>query len=335
MTSGLPLVMQCGGTLPKRFWPVVHKVCNVVLYDEVFPTSGKTKINLNDIQGILTWGGRVKLTDSFLSKLPSLKVISSVSVGVDHIDLEATKRRNIFVGHTPNVLDDACADMALALLLSSARDVVTGDVIARDYVGSSFADEDSHVNYYGREVAGATLGIVGMGRIGFKIAQRANGIGMKVLYYNRSRRSEADEKEVNALYTPFNTLLAESDFVVLSAPLTPHSRHMMGSKQFSLMKKSSTVINIARGGLIDHDALVKALNDGVIGFAALDVTEPEPLPPNHPLRFMKRNVILTPHTGSATVTARMAMIHLAVENLVRGLSGKVPKSSPYPKKSAL
>ena len=261
--------------------------------------------------------GNPTLSGRFMGSLPALKVIGSNSVGYDHVDVQAAAKLDVRVGYTPFVLDNAAADAAMTLLLGSARRIVEGDKIARDpstlvYPGNAFL---------GQEVSGSTIGIIGMGRIGTKIAKRAVGFDMKVVYHNRRQKS-AEEEVVCATYVPvLNELLEQSDFVVLVAPSTKDTYRMMGREQFKAMKKSGIFINVARGALVDHDALVEALKDGEIAHAGLDVTDPEPLPRDHPLLSMT-NVSFTPHTGTATYATRKKMVEVTIANIKAGIKGE-------------
>ena len=258
------------------------------------------------------------ITGQFIESLPALKVIGCYSVGYDHVDVQTAAKLGIRVGHTPFVLDDATADAAMTLLLGSARRIVEGDKIARDpstltYPGNAFL---------GQEVSGSTIGIIGMGRIGTKIAKRALGFDMKVLYYNRRQKSAEEERSVCATYVPvLNELLQQCDFVVLVVPSTKETYRMIGMEQFKAMKKSGIFINISRGAIVDHDALVEALRDGEIAHAGLDVTDPEPLPRDHPLLSMT-NVSFTPHTGTATYPTRKKMVEVTIANIRAGVEGE-------------
>lgn len=271
------------------------------------------------IQGLVNYSSKhSKIDADFMDLFPNLKVISNVGVGVNHIDLSAASERRIAVGNTPGILSDATADMAFALLLASARNVVEGDRIARCPETKEF----THLHaYYGTQVSGSTIGIVGMGKIGSAVAKRANGFDMTVVYHNRTRR-EVDEKKFGAQYcSRLEELLSQSDFVVLCIPLTSETKHMITAKELSLMKPTATLINIARGAVVNHDDLTFALQTGVIKAAALDVTEPEPLPRDHALLKLP-NVTFTPHFGSATASTRVKMMEVALMNLKAGLRGE-------------
>lgn len=258
-----------------------------------------------------------RVGEELIASFPNLKVVGNIAVGYEHVDIKACFRRGIRVGYTPNVLNAATADMGWALLLAAARLVVQGDKLSKDPSTKEF---DS--NWYGYQVSGMTLGIIGMGRIGLEFAKRAMGFDMKLLYHNRHPYSKEIEESVNAKYmAKLDDLLCQSDFVVLLAPSTPETYHMISSPQFKAMKKTSIFVNIARGKLVDQDALVAALQDGTIAAAGLDVTDPEPLPRDHPLLTL-HNVTITPHTGSATLHTRMGMVQMTIENITAALRGE-------------
>ena len=268
--------------------------------------------------GIITYGHPI-VDGPLLDRAPHVKVVSNHGVGVDHIDVAACEARGIPVGNTPGCLDASTADMTMALLLACARNVVIGDSYAR---GPEFTHYDPSF-MIGLEVSGATLGIIGLGRIGKQVARRARGFDMKLLYHNR-RRDESAERELGIEFRSLDELLGESDFVALNCPLTDETRNLIGRSQFERMKPRGVLINMARGPVVDHDALYEALVQQKIGGAAVDVTDPEPLPRNHQLLSLK-NLVITPHLGSASDRTRKRMQEMTVENLVAGLSG-----SPLP-----
>jgi glyoxylate reductase len=245
-----------------------------------------------------------------------LRVISQYAVGVDNVDLEAATARSIPVGHTPGVLTKAVADMALALLMAAARRIPEG--IEKVRAGEWRTWEP--LGLLGADVWEATLGIVGIGRIGTAVARRARGFAMRVLYHDRVRKPEL-EAELGLEYTELDDLLAQADFVSLHCPLTPETHHLIGEQKLRRMKPTAILINTSRGPVVDTDALVRALREGWIAAAALDVTDPEPLPPDHPLLVLP-NCIVVPHIASATVTARERMAVMAAENLLAGLRGE-------------
>jgi glyoxylate reductase len=264
------------------------------------------------VEGLITYG-HPSVTGDLLDRCPLLKVVSNHGVGVDHIDLAAAASRNIPVGNTPGCLDRSTADMTMALILSVARNIVAGDRFARS---KEFTHYDPRI-LIGQEVSGSVLGIVGMGRIGKEVARRAKAFEMTILYHNR-HRDEAAEKELGVRYADLEELLAESDFVTLNCPLTRQTQHMISSRQFEVMKSSGILINVARGGVVDTQALYDALVSGQIAAAGLDVTEPEPLPRNHPLLKLE-NAIILPHLGSASNRTRQRMVEMTVENLIAGI----------------
>jgi glyoxylate reductase len=245
-----------------------------------------------------------------------VRVISNYGVGVDHISLDAAEARGIPVGNTPGVLEGATADLAFALLLAAARRVVEGDRYARS---PAFVSYDPGF-MFGREVHGATLGIIGLGNIGRQVARRARGFDMTVLYHNRRPRPDA-ERELGVRFASLEELLATSDFVVLCVPLTEGTRGLIGAAELARMRPTATLINIARGPVVDTAALTAALKEGRIASAALDVTDPKPLPRDHELLRLL-GVVITPHLGSATEQTRRRMAELSVENLLAGLRGE-------------
>ncbi|VTR99947.1 glyoxylate reductase hydroxypyruvate reductase-like : Lactate dehydrogenase-like oxidoreductase OS=Singulisphaera acidiphila (strain ATCC BAA-1392 / DSM 18658 / VKM B-2454 / MOB10) GN=Sinac_5956 PE=3 SV=1: 2-Hacid_dh: 2-Hacid_dh_C [Gemmata massiliana] len=267
------------------------------------------------VDAIYTYG-HPTVDAAMMDRFAGVKVISNFGVGVDHIDVKAATERNIPVGNTPGILDGATADLAFALILGAGRRIVEGDRYAR---GPDFTRYDPSF-MLGREVHGSTLGVFGMGRIGRQVAMRANGFGMKVLYHNRNRSDEA-EVALKARYATKDELLAASDFVVLTVPLTSETRGFIGRAELAKMKPTATLVNVARGAVVDKDALTESLSAKRIFAAALDVTDPEPLPRDHPLLKLD-NVIITPHLGSATEETRRRMAELSVVNLFAGLEGK-------------
>lgn len=260
--------------------------------------------------------GHPRVDGALMDRAPQLKLISNHGVGVDHIDCPAAKSRGISVGNTPGCLDAATADMTMALLLAAARNVVAGDKFARS---ADFTHYDPSF-MIGYEVSGSTLGIVGLGRIGKQVAKRARAFDMPILYHNR-RRDEAAERELGVTYAPLDDLLKQSDFVALNCPLTPETTNLIGRRELSLMKPTGILVNVARGAVVDHDALLSALKSRRIAGAALDVTSPEPLPRDHPLLELD-NLVIAPHLGSAANRTRRRMEEMTVLNLTAGLRGE-------------
>ncbi|KAM6903325.1 putative 2-ketogluconate reductase isoform 1-T2 [Lycodopsis pacificus] len=269
------------------------------------------------IQAILMWENLPAAEPSLLRLLPSLKVLANGGVGIDHLDLPYITSLGVKVTNTPGVVSDATADMAMGLLLASARRIVEGHQIVAEPNIAYIAQ-----NLMGVEVTGSTLGIIGMGHIGCKIAQRGKGFDMKILYHNRNRRSVADEQAVGASYREnMDDLLKESDFVMLAVNLTPETTGLISHRELSLMKPTATLVNISRGLVVDQDALVKALRSGTIRAAALDVTHPEPLPRDHPLRGLP-NVLITPHVGTNTYATTRKMVQKMADNALAVLNGQ-------------
>jgi glyoxylate reductase len=253
---------------------------------------------------------------------PALRVVSSCSVGLDHVDLAAARARGVRVGHTPGVLTETTADLAFALILAAARRLAEADRFVR---AGSWTPERSWEPdlLVGRDVHGATLGIVGLGAIGRAVARRAAGFGMRVLGWSRSGRAVPG---VESRTLP--ALLAESDFVTLHVALAPETRGLLGAAEIAGMKKGAILVNTTRGGVVDESALVDALRTGRLAAAGLDVFAAEPLPAASPLRALP-NVVLLPHIGSASLATRSRMAELAVGNLLAGLAGEpLPNEAP-------
>lgn len=247
----------------------------------------------------------------------SLKVISQMAVGYDNIDIAAATAKRIPVGHTPDVLTDATADLTWALLMTAARRVLEADKFTR---GGEWKTWEPTL-LLGADISGATLGIVGCGRIGQAVARRAVGFGMRILYYNRQRLEPSLEKSLGLEYREFDVLLAESDFVTIHTSLSQDTYHLFSDAQFEIMKQNAILINTARGSIVDADALYRALTSGRISGAALDVTDPEPIPLDSSLLTLD-NLIITPHIGSASRQTRDKMAMMAASNLAAGLKGE-------------
>ncbi|QIK12005.1 glyoxylate/hydroxypyruvate reductase GhrB [Leclercia sp. 29361] len=270
-------------------------------------------------------GSSEKVDAALLEKMPALRATSTISVGYDNFDVDALNARNVLLMHTPTVLTETVADTVMALVLSSARRVV--EVAERVKAGEW--TKSIGPDWFGTDVHGKTLGIVGMGRIGLALAQRAHfGFNMPILYNARRQHKEAEER-FNARYCDLDTLLQEADFVCLILPLTDETHHLMGKAQFEKMKKSAIFINAGRGPVVDEQALIAALKNGEIHAAGLDVFEQEPLPRSSELLQMP-NVVALPHIGSATHETRYNMAACAVDNLIDALQGKVDKNCVNP-----
>ena len=258
--------------------------------------------------------GNIKINEELLAKAPNLKVIAQASVGYDNIDIAACNARNIPVGNTPGVSVDAVADLAYALILDSARKIV----LAYDHVKSGKWGENKPFGLT-TDLANKTLGVVGMGDIGSAIAERAKASKMKIIYHNRNRR--ADDETLGATYVTFDELLAQADFIVIAVTLNPTTKGMFNKEAFAKMKDGARIVNISRGAVIDTEAMYEALLSGKLAHAAMDVTDPEPLPGDHKLLSLP-NVTVTPHMASATTETRDAMALLTVDNILAGLEGK-------------
>lgn len=295
----------------------LSRVATIDLWQERTPPPYDVlKQRVKDCDGLLCL-----LTDridrELMDAAPHLQVISQLAVGYDNIDIAAASARGIAVGHTPDVLTEATADLTWALLMAAARRVVEGDRYTRE--GKWVTWEPDLL--LGPDIAGATLGIIGLGRIGQAVARRAAGFNMRVLY-TAPRPADAEvAAALEAEYVDLDTLLRVSDFVTIHAPLTDITHHLFKPIEFEQMKPSAILINTARGQIVDQQALYQALTEGWIAGAALDVTDPEPLPADAPLLALP-NVIVTPHIGSASLKTRQKMADMAIANLIAGLKGE-------------
>ncbi len=247
---------------------------------------------------------------------PQLKVVSTMSVGYDHVDVAALRTHGVALGNTPGVLTETTADLTLALLLATARRLPEGWRAAKDGTWGPWQPEWLN----GRDVYGSTVGIVGLGRIGAAVARRLAGFGCRLLYSGPRPHPEL-AGPLGASYVSFDDLLAASDFVSIHCPLNDATRHLFDAVAFGRMKRDGVLINTSRGPVVDQDALHQALAGGQIAAAGLDVTAPEPLPPDHPL-FMLSNCVILPHIGSASVATRRQMALMAADNLLAGVEGK-------------
>ncbi|MED2009398.1 D-glycerate dehydrogenase [Brevibacillus borstelensis] len=259
-----------------------------------------------------------RVDEELLSRAKRLKVVANMAVGYDNIDVTAANKRGIQVTNTPDVLTEATADLTFALLMAAARRITEANRFLLAGQWTSW----SPTLLAGQNVFNATLGIVGMGRIGEAVARRAKGFGMSILYCNRHRKPEA-EQAVGAQYRELDDLLKQADYVVMLTPLTPDTAKMIGEREFSLMKPTSVFVNVSRGGTVDEEALYKALAEKKIWAAGLDVFQKEPVPLDHPLLTLP-NVVALPHIGSATYQTRMEMAKLAAVNIRAVLEGKEP-----------
>ena len=304
--------------VPTNIRPVAREMlakhCELKIWDKREPISLELLYDwIKDADGLFNTGHGVKVDSALLVHAPNLRVIAQAAAGYENADLAACSKRGIPFSNTPGVLSEATADLTFGILLSAARRIHEG----WNWVLSGKWEQAELP--FGVDLFGKTLGIVGMGRIGSAVARRAQTSGMKVIYHNRTRRQ--DDGILKVTYAAFDDLLASADFIVVMLPFSPERRGMFGAAQFAKMKTSAYFVNAARGGLVDTDALYDALHSGKIAYAALDVTDPEPLPARHRLLTLN-NILVTPHIGSATDETRDAMACLAAENLLAGLAGK-------------
>jgi glyoxylate reductase len=285
--------------------------------DELPPPRAVLLAEAREAEGLLTL-----LTDrvdtELLDQAPKLRAVSNMAVGFDNIDIAACTARRIPVGNTPGVLTETTADFAFALLMAAARRVVEGERFVRE---GRWKTWDPGL-LLGTDVHGATIGIAGMGQIGQAVARRARGFAMRILYTDEVARPEI-ETVTGARRVEKDELLREADFVTLHVPLLPSTRHFIGARELRLMKPTAVLINTSRGPVVDQRALAQALQAGRPAMAALDVTDPEPIPLDDPLLTLP-NVVITPHIASASLTTRSKMAEMAVDNLLAGLAGQRP-----------
>lgn len=277
---------------------------------------------LNDLKiakGLI--GLFIEIDADFLDLAPNLKIVSTISVGYNHLDIKELTKRGIMATHTPDILNDTVADTMIALLLATARRIPELDRYVKNKEWTGLIPTE----LYGEDVHHKTLGIIGMGRIGHVIAQRANlGFDMPILYNSRTRKPEAEER-FNAKHLELDDLLKQSDYIILITPLTEETEGMIGKREFDLMKDTAIFINGSRGATIVENDLIQALNDKKIKAAGLDVYNEEPVEVDNPLLKMN-NVVTLPHIGSSTLATELAMSMHATEDAIRGITGQKPKS---------
>ena len=305
--------------LPGDALELLAKGTDLIVWPDELPTPREELLRevarCDGLLTLLTDG----VDDELLERAPRLRVISNMATGFDNIDLEAASRHKVLVTRTPGVLSATTAEFTIGLMFAAARRVVEGDRAVRSGEWNTWGPEV----LLGQDLSGSTLGIVGMGGIGREVAHRARALGMRLVYFSRSRKP-ALERRYGMEFLALDQLFRESDFVSLHAPLTSETRHMVNRRTLARMKPTAILVNTARGPLVDQTALYEALSEGRIGAAALDVTDPEPIPPDDPLVSLP-NVIVTPHIASATVATRSRMAMLAVQNLLEALAGRPPK----------
>jgi glyoxylate/hydroxypyruvate/2-ketogluconate reductase len=307
--------------IPKEVEEYISRYCDYKIWDQQDPIPKDILLKeVAEVDGLLTPKGVI--TREFLEKAPKLKIVSNIAVGYDAFDLIAMKERGVIGTHTPYVLDEAVADLAFGLILAASRRITEFHNLVRAGEWKQLRDS---AEWYGQDVHHTTIGIIGMGRIGEKIARRAAlGFEMNVLYNSTRKKSELEEK-YGMVYSEINPLLERSDIVLVMLPLKDSTYHFIGEEQFRLMKSNAIFINCSRGQVVDETALIKALQEGQIRGAGLDVFEVEPVADENPLLKMD-NVVVLPHIGSATQKTRFDMAMKAAENLVAGLTGKVPEN---------
>lgn len=310
--------------LPGQGLEKLRSVCNVTVYPEDHNITKEEILDIVAEQDALITMLSDPIDQEVIEAGQNLKVIANYAVGFNNIDIATASKRGIPVCNTPDVLTNASADFAWALLMSAARRVIEGDQMTRSGQFTGWAPE----LLLGVEVFGKTLGIIGAGRIGRAVAKRAQGFEMRVLYHNRNRLPEEMEREYNMEYVDLKTLLKESDFVSLHCPLTPETKHLIGAPELELMKPTSVLINTARGPVVDEVALVKALQEKQIYAAGLDVFEDEPA--LKPGLAELSNVVLAPHIASAGIETRLQMVDMVVSDVLAALEGRRPKNLVNP-----
>jgi len=301
--------------VPEAGIDLLREACEIEVWEGELPVPREVLMGkVGEIEGLYCLLTE-RIDAELLDAAPGLRVVSNMAVGFNNIDVEACTARGIPVGNTPGVLTETTADCAFALLMAAARRIVEG----ADYVRAGKWKTWGPMLLMGQDLHGATLGIVGFGRIGQAMARRAAGFGMRVLYQD-AYVTEADPG-LDATRVDLETLLAESDFITLHVPLTEETHHLIGREELAHCKPTAILVNTSRGEVVDPDALYEALRDGQIARAALDVTEPEPLPADHRLLTLP-NCIVVPHIASASVATRTKMAVMAAENLLAGLQGE-------------
>ena len=307
--------------LPEEIVEPLREKFEVLMWhsESITMTNEEIKTNAKDAHALWTMLAD-NIDRALIESLPNLKVISNFAVGFNNIDIEAAKERDIAVTNTPGVLTETTADLTFALLLATARRITE----VEQEIHSGNWNSWSPMQYTGMDVFGATLGIVGMGRIGEAVARRAKGFDMNVLYHNRSRKLDAEEM-YGFTYAELDELLKQSDFVILLTPLTPETKGLIGERELNLMKETAAIINVARGGIVDEQALYEALVSKKIWAAGLDVFEQEPVPLDHPLLTLP-NVTMSPHIGSASIRTRLAMMQMNAKDIEAVLENREPQN---------
>jgi glyoxylate reductase len=313
--------------IPEEGLDLVRAACEMDLWDgELPPPRDELLRRVAGVDGALTLLTD-KVDDEFLDAAgPQLRVVSNYAVGFDNVDVAACARRGVRVGNTPGVLTETTADLAFALLMAAARRVAEGDRFVRAGSWKTWGP----LLLLGPDVHGATIGIVGFGRIGQAVARRAQGFGMEILYHDLEALPASVTEPLGATFLPLEELLPRSDFVSLHVNLSPVTRHLINAETLAMMKPTAVLVNTSRGPVVDQVALAAALRDGVIWSAALDVTDPEPIPMSDPLVGLD-NCLIVPHIASASRATRGKMAEMAAANLVAGVRGEpLPTEVPPP-----
>lgn len=313
--EGKPLVLVTH-TLPESWLNPLKKQCRLLIGPEdAIELSSNLAENLHSVEGLFTLL-TIPVDKALLDRAPHLRVVSNMAVGVDNIDVKACTARGIPVGNTPGVLTEGTADLTMALLLAIARKLPEASQDASRGKWTTW----SPTGWLGADLDGARLGIIGFGKIGQAVAARAIGFGLEIVYHDTQEHPDLDRR-LGASFLSLDELLSTSDYISLHVPLTEKTRGMIDTVALRAMKSSAILVNTSRGPVVETQALLPALQEGWISAAALDVTDPEPLTPDHPL-YALPNCLITPHIGSATWKTRRSMAKLAVDNLLAGLSGK-------------
>lgn len=307
--------------IPEAGLKMVTDACDAEVWPEELPPS--RSVLLEKVRGVV--GILPLITDKIDGEVmdsagDQLTIISNYAVGFDNIDVQEATHRGIFVGNTPGILTETTADLAFTLLLAVSRRIGEGIDYIRDNKWKTFKP----MELLGRDVHNATLGIIGMGRIGIEVARRAKGFNMDIIYYDYRGRTEIGETVGAKMCSTIDALFEQADFISLHVPLTTETNHLIGISALSKMKDTSILINTSRGPVVDSDALYEALKSRKIAYAALDVTDPEPIPSNHKLMALS-NCLIVPHVGTATIETRSRMAVMAAENLLTGIRGEAPK----------
>lgn len=310
--------------IPQDALVMLEEIAEVHMWDEDYPCPREKLLAEVEKADALLSMLTDRIDEELLQIGKKLKLVANMAVGYDNIDVSVANKLGIIVTNTPDVLTEATADLTFALLMATSRRLIEANKFLHEGKWKSW----SPMLLAGQDIYGATLGIVGMGRIGQSVARRAQGFQMNVIYHNRKPIKD-DVEKIGAAYCDLDTLLQKSDFVVVLTPFTPETKHLFGEEQFKLMKSSAVFINASRGPVVDEDALYTALIKGEIWAAGLDVFEKEPISTDHPLLTLD-NVVALPHIGSASISSRTEMVKLAAKNISLVLQGEQPVTKIEP-----